>query len=71
MFISPKNNKICCTIIWQVRVYLQKTKPFYPNIYLGLGIEFEFGPQIIRDLAIVCPYSVDLPIHHATTTSVL
>jgi hypothetical protein len=24
-----------------------------PNIYLGLG--FEFGPQRIRDLAIVCP----------------
>ena len=27
-----------------------------PNIYLGLG--FEFGPQSIRDLAIVCPQSV-------------
>ena len=25
-----------------------------PNIYLGLGFEFEFGPQRIRDLAIVC-----------------
>ena len=25
------------------------------NIYLGLGFEFEFGPQRIRDLAIVCP----------------
>jgi hypothetical protein len=33
-----------------------------PNIYLGLGLgfEFEFGPQRIRDLAIVCPYSVHL-----------
>ena len=28
-----------------------------PNIYLGLG--FEFGPQRIRNLAIVCPQSVD------------
>jgi hypothetical protein len=27
-----------------------------PNIYLGLG--FEYGPQRIRDLAIVCPTSV-------------
>ena len=26
-----------------------------PNIYLGLGFEFEFGPQRIRDIAIVCP----------------
>ena len=28
-----------------------------PNIYLGLGFkfEFEFGPQIFRDLAILCP----------------
>ena len=24
MFISPKNNKICCTIIWQVRVLKSK-----------------------------------------------
>ena len=34
-------------------LFLQKYKPLYPNIYLGLG--FEFGPQRIRDLAIVCP----------------
>ena len=27
-----------------------------PNIYLGLGHLFEFGPQRIMDLAIVCPY---------------
>jgi hypothetical protein len=26
-----------------------------PNTYLGLGFEFEFGPQRIRDLAFVCP----------------
>ena len=28
-----------------------------PNIYLGLGFEFEFefGPQRIRNLAMVCP----------------
>ena len=25
-----------------------------PNIYLGLGFEFEFGPQRIKDLAFVC-----------------
>ena len=31
-------------------VFLQKTKPLYK--YLGLG--FEFGPQRIKDLAIVC-----------------
>ena len=30
-------------------------RPLIPNIYLGLGVEFEFGPQRIRDLAIVCP----------------
>ena len=29
-----------------------------PSKYLGLGFEFEFWPQRIRDLAIVCPYSV-------------
>ena len=29
-----------------------------PNIYLGLG--FEFGPQKIRNLAIMCPKSVVL-----------
>jgi hypothetical protein len=38
-------------------LFLQKTNPLYPHpllfIYLGLG--FEFGPQRIRDLAIVCP----------------
>ena len=34
-------------------LFLQKTKPLYPNIYLGF--EFEFGPQTIRNLAIVCP----------------
>jgi hypothetical protein len=42
-------------------LFLQKTKPFYiqiPNIYLGLGFEFEFGSQRIRDLAIVCTYFV-------------
>ena len=36
--------------------FLQETIPFYieiPNIYLGLV--FEFGPQRIMDLAIVCP----------------
>ena len=36
-------------------LFLQKTKPLIniPNIYLGLV--FEFGPQRIRDLVIVCP----------------
>ena len=34
-------------------LFLQKTKPLYPNIYLGIG--FEFGPQRIGDLVIVCP----------------
>ena len=32
----------------KLRLYIQ-----IPNIYLVLG--FEFGPQRIRDLAIVCP----------------
>ena len=37
-------------------LFLQKTKPLQiPNIYLELGFEIEFGPQKIRDLAIVCP----------------
>ena len=35
-------------------LFLQKTKPLY--IYLGVG--FELGPQIIWELAFVCPYSV-------------
>ena len=41
-------------------LFLQKTKPLYPNpnIYLGLGFEFEYTLQRIRDLAIVCPQSV-------------
>ena len=40
-------------------LFLQNTTPLYPNIYLGLGFEFEFGPQRIRNLAIMCPYSVE------------
>ena len=34
-------------------LFLQKSIQI-PNIYLGLGFEFEFGPQRIRDLAIMC-----------------
>ena len=34
-------------------LFPQKTKPLYPNIYLGL--EFEFLLQRIRDLAFACP----------------
>ena len=34
-------------------------KKLIPTIYLGLGFEFEFGPQRIRNLAIMCPYSVE------------
>ena len=54
-------------------LFLQKKLSLYiqiPNIYLGLGLglglgfefefEFEYGPQIIRDLAIVCPLSVTM-----------
>ena len=39
-------------------LFLQKVSLYIqiPNIYLGLG--FEFGPQRIRDLAIVCKQSV-------------
>jgi hypothetical protein len=39
-------------------VVLEKTKRFIhlPNRYLlETGIEFEFGPQRIRDLVFVCP----------------
>jgi hypothetical protein len=38
-------------------LFQQKIKPLYPNpnIYLGLGFEFEFGLQRIKDLAIMCP----------------
>ena len=42
-------------------IFLQKTKPLYPNpkyLLIYLGLEFEFGPQRSRDLAIVCPQSV-------------
>ena len=38
------------------QLFLQKNQNLYihiQNIHLGLG--FEFGPQRIRDLAIVCP----------------
>ena len=38
-------------------LFLYKTLSLYihiPNIYLGLGFEFEFGRQRIRDLAFVC-----------------
>jgi hypothetical protein len=37
-------------------VFLQKAKPFHPNpkYLFGMRFEFEFGPQRIRDLAIVC-----------------
>ena len=34
-------------------LFLQKTKPLYPNPKYVLG--FEFGPQRIRDLAMECP----------------
>ena len=36
-------------------LFLQKTKPLYPNPKYLLGLGFEFGPQRIRYLAIVCP----------------
>ena len=36
-------------------LFLQRTKPLYPNPKYFLGLGFEFGPQMIRDLAIVCP----------------
>ena len=38
-------------------LFLQKTKPLNPNpkYLFGIGIEFEFGPQRIMDLAFVCP----------------
>ena len=38
-------------------LFLQKLSLYIqiPNIYLGLGFEFEFELQKIRDLAIVCP----------------
>jgi hypothetical protein len=41
--------------IWSI--FGRKTKPYIqiPNIHLGLGFEFEFGPQRIRDLGIVSP----------------
>ena len=32
-----------------------------PNVYLGLGFEFKYGPQRIRDLAFLCPKSVSIP----------
>ena len=47
-----------CPCFPLINHYFYKKLSLYihiPNIYLGLGFEFEFGPQIIRDLAIVCP----------------
>ena len=34
---------------------LQKTKHLYPNPKYLFEIGFKFGPQRIRDLAVVCP----------------
>ena len=39
-------------------LFLKKKLSFFiqiSNIYLGLGFEFEFGLQKIRDLSFVCP----------------
>ena len=36
-------------------LFLQKTKPLYPNLKYYLGLGFEFVPQRIRNLAFVCP----------------
>ena len=47
-----------CPCFPLIKHYFYKKLGLYiqiPNIYLGLGFEFEFGPPRIRDLAIVCP----------------
>ena len=44
--------------IFEKKLSLDVRSPWYiqiPNIYLGLGFEFEFEPQISKDLAIMCP----------------
>ena len=48
-----------CPCFPLINHYFYKKLSLYihiPNIYLGL--RFEFGPQRIRDLAIVCPLSL-------------
>ena len=47
-----------CPCFPLINHYFYKKLSLYiqiPNIYLGLGFEFEFGPQRIRDLAFMCP----------------
>ena len=48
-------------------LFLQKTKPLYPNPKTYLGVEVEFGPERIRNLVIVCPQSVPIPKFKYTT----
>ena len=38
-------------------LFLQKNLNLYITFYIHLGFRFEFGPQRIRDLAFVCPWS--------------
>ena len=48
--------RVPCPCFSLINHYFNKKLHLYkeiPNVYLGLG--FEFGPQRIRDLAIVCP----------------
>ena len=43
-----------CFLLINHYFYKKKLKPLYPNSKC-FGLEFEFGPQKIRDLAIVRP----------------
>ena len=46
-----------CPFFPLINQYFYKKLSLYiqiPNIYLGLGFEFEFGPKRIRNLAFIC-----------------
>ena len=50
-----------CPFLLSINHYFYKKTSLYihiPNIYLGLGFEFEFRPQRVKDLAIICRQSV-------------
>ena len=56
-FISTHFGTVCPLSIFSINqsLFLQKTKPLYRNTKYLFGLGFEFGPQIIGDLVIVCP----------------
>ena len=51
-----------CPCFSLINHYFYKKNYAFTSKYIDLGLGFEFGPHIIRDYAIMCPYSVMLTI---------